>query len=455
LVGAFGMAFLCLAAVFLIRGDSQFLKVVFGGLALAILSLVWLSRPYTGLHAWLALMGIQVPGGFIIERFDLGDLTLLPVFIGVLLLSRRIRIRRTSLDFWFICLVLVFAMGNLVSAIRLGYIDRAALVNKDIGLVVLLFCFYLPVWLIQSVRQLETAVRWFVLVNSAINAVMVCLGLFSLATGLPVPFMNGDRLVGLLLNPNAYGGFVAVLLALQLSLVLGKSPLLGIPKQVQNANCIFLLLGVVLTVSRSSWIACAVMMLVLIARYVSPRAAISVAVLASVLYLIPTYLIPRQTVQGEIQQAQDMTTLQSRFDINRVALDMWDESPATMTLGIGLGAFYALTGTSGLGYAAIVHNSYLWVLVEMGIVGAAVLLGLLWRVLRNVLRALKHSGPYQPLAWGVAAGIAGFLVWNLANEGMYQRHLWLLFALSEILARISVVVHLSAPRPQPVVARRA
>jgi O-antigen ligase len=67
------------------------------------------------------------------------------------------------------------------------------------------------------------------------------------------------------------------------------------------------------------------------------------------------------------------------------------------------------------------HNDYLQTLAELGIVGFALGLALVWRIMTRVVRlALFHQeSPGWALALGLAGGIAALLLHSLTDFNLY------------------------------------
>ena len=116
--------------------------------------------------------------------------------------------------------------------------------------------------------------------------------------------------------------------------------------------------------------------------------------------------------------------------------DAWSLWIANPLFGAGLGAFYEQTGAVS-GRAMAIHNSFLWVAAEMGLVGllpflagGAYLLLTLWRRLEN---------PNDAAATALFLLLIGFAVMAAVHDLLYQRVLW--FIAGACLA-------LPAPKPR-------
>jgi len=113
--------------------------------------------------------------------------------------------------------------------------------------------------------------------------------------------------------------------------------------------------------------------------------------------------------------------------------------------GVGLGNFavvepsYTTTNIDLLKvrYALqnlVVHNTYLEILAELGIVGLVLFLGIVTGVFRGARQALAVLGRLGDrstsyLVRGLVAGIAGLLTAYFFGSGEYEKTLWLLLGL--------------------------
>jgi O-antigen ligase len=124
-----------------------------------------------------------------------------------------------------------------------------------------------------------------------------------------------------------------------------------------------------------------------------------------------------------------------RLALDVFALQLWLHDLGSALTGIGLGVFFALTPFTAFGYPTVVHNTYLWLPVEMGLPGVVALIAFAYAAIW-LLRACwrYHRGDFTTIAVG---SFALFGTWGALNEGLYQRTLWLLFAvLSAVVAPV-------------------
>ncbi|GEO34125.1 hypothetical protein CAE01nite_18500 [Cellulomonas aerilata] len=329
---------------------------------------------------------------------------------------------------WTHALTGALAVGLLVSLVRVGSVTSYALVQKGLGFGLLLLIYLCVVDAVRTwsdARWLLRAFLWGVLLHAA-----VALAAFGLAASgvAEVPLVNQPfpraRLAGLLVDPNAFGGLVALGLALHLMTVASSVPLLR-GAAARSAGFV-LPLALVLTFSRSAWIGFAVALVV--AGAVAPRVAAvalvrTVAPLAVVLPVVVLTLVP------------DAAALVSRPDQVGARLSLAagavDDFVAYPLLGTGLGVNAATSEN-------IVHNTALWTLAEMGLVGFVAFAGFaLANAARMLAAARAVDGADRSLLLALLSAHAAMLGVSTGIEALYQRHWWLVLAVGGALVACS------------------
>ncbi len=398
-----------------------------------------------GLYLWVALLPFQLPLEHVLGfRLALSDVALVGTLsVGLVCWlfgtysSRQRSAWRTNLDGYLVALVVVFVMALGVAWARTGRLTAYALVNKGAGIVALIAAYYMAVVLVSSARRLRHMT--LVLLGSVgiANAASLVLYGIWLRYGIWTSAVSGERLAGFLIDPNANGGLLVVALLVQLGLLIGGRVRPRLARAAMAANSLLLSAGLVLTRSRSAWMALAaggVVLLWLARRQLTWRriaaSATAVACLGGLLWLFAGDAIARL-----LKEALQPTSIGFRWEQVTGGLSYFPSSPIW---GIGLNTFREL------GSIYIIHNTYVWFLVEMGIIGFAVLLFLLFRVGRNWAAALRIKDRDWGLAVGGAAAFAAMLVLAVGIEALYQRPLWLLFAFA-VLLRQKALLNQSAP----------
>jgi O-antigen ligase len=148
-----------------------------------------------------------------------------------------------------------------------------------------------------------------------------------------------------------------------------------------------------------------------------------VGVISTLLLLTESGAAAAQTLWDHIWRT---FTVESRFDLYEAAFREFTEHPVG---GLGIGGFNDLNTFNHGGRAEhfAVHNTYLWALVDMGLGGCLLLVGLIAAgIWRSGRAALARRTPDS--ASVTAAGLLAMAAFNLFIDGFYQRHFWVLMA---------------------------
>lgn len=335
---------------------------------------------------------------------------------------------------WHYALLPLLGFGMLVSAIRIGEITSYALLQKGLGLLVL---FGLLAALVDFMRDWER-VRW--LLRAFVGAVLLHATVALLAQvvviagGPALPLMNepypGERISGLVLDANAFGGLVA--LAFVLHLLTAGTPGALLRGRWAWLGYLVLPTTLLLTFSRSSWLGLTFSLLVvmLLRPWVGGRATLRVLLPAAVLAPLVLTLIPDST-----DLVLRPSSAASRVLIADEALAGFLENPIT---GLGLGVYVEE-------YGIVVHNSALWFLSDLGGLGLLVFFGLLVTVAARLVRSGRLAPPeFASIPLALLCGHAVMFGVSFGIEAFYQRHWWI------VLAAAGAVFSLVDPRVVPV-----
>ncbi len=117
----------------------------------------------------------------------------------------------------------------------------------------------------------------------------------------------------------------------------------------------------------------------------------------------------------------------SRSQINVVALDLFKQSP---WFGQGLGGFLE-SSPQTLGYSIGIHNTWLWILVDFGLLGSLLALFIVSLFCAYVIRAKLWCSP-DPYQRAFLLGLVCFAIFSQLHEMSFQRIMW--FCLGLLLA---------------------
>lgn len=202
--------------------------------------------------------------------------------------------------------------------------------------------------------------------------------------------------------------------------------------------------ALILTFSRGGWMALtlSVTLICLLGwrrRGVSLKTPIAVILILGMLYL-PFHSVISGRLFGD-----DRGSAESRIPLMNLAFRIIGDNPV---LGVGANNFTVvmdryLTSDFREGWLFAVHNKYLLVLAETGIVGFLAFVAFLLNALRKGWQCWAIQDPLlSPLALGIIAGIAGHMVHmtvDVFRGRPTQQLLWLLAGLLAAMHRICMV----------------
>lgn len=394
--------------------------------------IAWNASPWRTLVAWLATTSIQFEAGTF--HLSLSDLFFMPLVIGAFMTWLRSRDKHARIPSAVLVFTLLFlTAGNIVTALSLGKLPQWTWLNKDLGLIELLLCYWAILVICRTQSLTEDAMRAFVSSVSIINLVGVCLYVGSLFTGLgSIVNYDGMRFKGLMLDPNGYAGLAAVAAILQFAMLTLKRKSGGFGGTLQVLNLSLLITGCILTLSRGGFIALVAGVLALLCFTKTRSAHIIVLTLIAISFSI-VWLASRTDLDNSIaQRADEQRNIDSRIDYIVQGMRMYLASPVTLLTGIGIGTFIE-ESPQFFGDKHQIHNTYVWLLVEGGplIFGAYLLI--LYQCLKQNLWMYRHIPQLRYAAAGCFCALVTTIVWCSGVEGTYHHHVWILLAFSELL----------------------
>jgi putative inorganic carbon (HCO3(-)) transporter len=366
-----------------------------------------------------AFVGVQIP---LASRATAGaqatQIVVSDLFLVALTLVAGFVVVRGRCGRW-----LLFLAYVALNALVLGSLSRYALVNKVGGLALLVFSCQAAVVVLRSAGPaLATRALWAMVNTTAFSAgVGVAASLSGLTLTLPFGIQVNPyrpRVSGLMVDPNAFGALVAVCLVICL---VGWRDSQHSQRWFAWVRLVVLVAALVMSYSRTGWIAAAFGLLMWFMTS-SARTRVRVAVSVAALAVVAIWRGAALPVDSELAGRQ--FTIDQRTEGALSALGDFARSPL---LGIGTGNHVAEN-------SFIVHNTYLWVLGELGFIGFVLFA---WSVL-GVVAALRSIHPTRRvLQRTLVCTLAAMAVTALGIEALYQRHLWVLFALAYAAASMT------------------
>ena len=366
------------------------------------------------LFAYIVLLPVQL-------KTDLG-FRLAPsdgvLGVALLLSFARLKFKRGAWSLWHLGVLCIFSLGTLISGIRDGYLGQYALVQKDIGILM----FFATYAVVTNAATSWSKIRWFLrafVVSAALYNLLALAGfLLSWLGILDFPWLNYGRfrLSGMLIDPNAYGSLLLVVYTIHVANQHNDASIgTGFLDTFLAST---LVLGILLTFSRSAWLGLAAVFIV--SSVVRPRLALRIAVVAGFAIAIAFLALGRESRSFIYTMATRPPGIEIRLDTTAEAVDMFAQSPI---FGIGVGRFFETRGR-------IIHNTPLWILTEFGLVGFAIFVGFVSSVLYRGWRAFRLAPDSErALVLGLVLAHVAMLGLSFGIEAFYQRHWWIVMAL--------------------------
>ena len=240
------------------------------------------------------------------------------------------------------------------------------------------------------------------------------------------------------IDPNAYSIVMVVALVWAVYRALR---LTGWKRNLYAGAALVLVVGILLTYSRSAWVTCictAVFALFWLRRYITPK-RVTVVVLAGIigLFFLPQDVVDRFTSLFSAEKRQEDMSLNRRALYIKVGYNIFKDKPL---LGCGPGNFPVLYQQARyqeipiqVGVPRMAHNMYLTVLTESGLVGLVIYMGFLISTLLAQRRiAARMPGDFN-FGRALMVSFVALLVMGLFLHLHLVKYLWLVAAMTRAL----------------------
>ncbi len=395
---------------------------------------VWLwvgASPRRVVITWIVTIGIQfkIPDLFNVAVAD-AFLPFLALWAVYLHFGRQRAL--TSTTKMMLAFVGMFvAWGTLVVQLTLGEIPAWTLINKDLGVIGMIVAFAAITAICRDPGTLWSLAKAFILGAGVVNAIGLCIWTTHLLYGVTLyEEYAGVRYNGLMVDPNAWCGYIAAAAVLQVAFLIKRDALHHLWLAGCVANTVLLVLGCILSSSRSGLLTLIVGLLALVwilginnlGRSLAITSIIAAAASCAVAFYGTEQIFGHLSSTGQIE---------GRMWINAEAWKEYTASPWSVLGGNGVGSFISQSRPI-FGLETQIHNTFLWLLVEGGpcllalfLIGAGI----------PLIRALKlgsSHNDFSGIAAGAAATLIGIMAWFMGIEGLYQRSFWILLALCDL-----------------------
>jgi len=385
-------------------------------------------------------------------RLSASDLVL-PLLL-VALFHRRLEggpLPGSRLTFLLVALAIALSVSWLQSVLFLGSLTAFS-TGKFLGFA------YLIVFTAAATSVIRERALW----NQAIDALTLSgavagaigtVGWLFWRFGFPSPLVDGDRLTSTMwADPNIFAGLMAVTLILAIARTRFAD---SSSRWLWVACAAIILTALILSQSRSGSIA-AIVGLAALAVWYRPSVVLAgiaaLVVTGSLIWAINIWVgLPVSGGAGVWNDKRfEGTTVSSRTEFWRRGAALL---PTESLTGIGVGAFEQINPDvlgSNDSFARA-HNTYLSSVLELGVTGTialAMFAGGVLGALREGLRRLGKSDRWMLSA--TACALASMMVFAVAVDAMYQRHLWILIALILTCPAVWVAADRRYTEPPPV-----
>jgi hypothetical protein len=351
-----------------------------------------------------------------------------------------------------IALVLPLGLYVLVSVLSIAAASDIGLYSR--GLFLLLQMFFLFLYIVGTSRS-EQDVRFVVmwLLGGLVLESAIMMGMGIAGEGFRVAgmtarvdadeFGSAYRFGGTVGSPITAAAYLEVLLAP--ALVVFATASKRYDRMLAAAGFFLGSVALVATLSRGAWLASLLSLAIVCASLLKGRRLPPIVPVALMVGLLVVGVTFRENITARLT-GDDGNSARGRVPLMLLALDIIEDNPV---LGVGTNNYTAAIeprlALFGNEWLFTVHNQYLLVWAETGIVGLAAFLFFLLVTLRRGWRAWKRSDPYlAPVALGFTAALMGQMVHMQVDIFGSRAVIQLLFV---IAALICVITRLESRRP--------
>ncbi len=294
-------------------------------------------------------------------------------------------------------------------------------------------------YLIDDARDLDTVV-----VALAIGGVFVAVSA-ALGLGFQVESSEGARQGGYGGNVNQLGANLSIAFPLTVMWMLQSKDSL-----IRGSAFLFLsihLAGIVGTLSRSTYLAVAVMFVFWLVRFARKGTGVRLLIpglvlIIGVAFLAPASFYERLLTVAPDQQSQDHSVQVRLRNQLPDAISMFSSNPL---IGVGMLRSPGWSIEFGTRYGNVIHNSYLQIAAEHGLLGlvpfSAISL-LAWLQISMVIRSARMRNASEAVrslgtrAVFVQIALLGVFVNSMTHATLRDKGPWLIFAFTTILVRL-------------------
>ncbi len=343
--------------------------------------------------------------------------------------------RVDKLGIAFYCFIGTIIYGWLLGIFRFGHIDWATY-NRTLGLLVI-FAYLLAGSMIAATfdrKVIRTIFSIFTLSMTVYFIVFIA----------NIHMLNSETLKDLQWSYHYFSGFMmnrnALAFALTMFLAIAITSQTSTNK-IKHEIIIAILLGlIILTVSRTGMIVALFILMISIWFKAQNVRKLGLIVIYTTIFVLSSHVITNLAPDwiadvldlGKISNKNVYDNFRpeliSRVHFERIAsyqwaFDLWKEYPL---FGAGLGAFIS-THFDEFKTPLTIHNTFLWILVEMGVLGVLFFLPLPLTILAHIRKKWQAKLEWDDLA--LLLVLVAIVLFSMTHEILYQRVLWFILGI--------------------------
>lgn len=211
-------------------------------------------------------------------------------------------------------------------------------------------------------------------------------------------------------NPNILGQFMV--LVIPFVAAYGFSGRRSAPKILARVSLLLSVAGLLVTFSRGAYLALGAIAIVMCIANIRRLVPI-LMVLCSVVMLMPDAVYARLATMGN---ASDVAIIE-RFELWGIAMQLFLQAPL-FGHGAGVSSTFNILQQEGY-YNAHMHNMFLQILAEGGIVGLGLLLFIIWKLFRTGFELVIHAPKTRMHGAAIIAFCAGFCVCGMFDYPLF------------------------------------
>jgi O-antigen ligase len=249
---------------------------------------------------------------------------------------------------------------------------------------------------------------------------------------------NVGRSVGPSLEPVGYGVGLVLCLLLSTYLFFTSASLLTPSRVLSFVAIVTAPIAIVFTYTRAVWIGLLLSLIILCLLYPGGRKACGMLLATILMGFIVIQTIHISSTEGSAKDVVERDTIYVRIAMAKAGMKMFLDAPVVgvgyLQAGAKFSPYFETVGTSASpDEGFLIHNTFVNVLVELGIIGFVPFVLIFVCVINDAARLFRHSIDGRGIATVFLAACVTFIVAAMANNMYYVFAQVLLFSLAGIV----------------------